>query len=172
MLRGSMDHRRLCRGGRSRRWGRGRGRIVGGLTHIQRPRGVGKRLIWCEGRQSLRELLTHLCDTVGVLLGRRSFRNGAGSCKGQTEFGVNRNFQLREADGITILWNHLRLSSVTYSSGPPLLTWISNCIHYKAWDEITYPFPNFNSATVEVWEWISNFIPHFTGHVITYPCWD
>ena len=30
----------------------------------------------------------------------------------------------------------------------------------KAWDEITYPFPNFNGATVEVWEWISNFIPH------------
>ena len=40
------------------------------------------------------------------------------------------------------------------------------------WDEITYPFPNFNSAAVEVWEWISNFIPHFNGHVNTYPCWD
>ena len=26
--------------------------------------------------------------------------------------------------------------------------------------EITYPFPNFNSCTIEVWEWISNFIPH------------
>ena len=26
-------------------------------------------------------------------------------------------------------------------------------------------------TTVEVWEWISNFIPSFTGHVITYPCW-
>ena len=24
-------------------------------------------------------------------------------------------------------------------------------------DEITYPFPNFNGATVEGWEWISNF---------------
>ena len=24
------------------------------------------------------------------------------------------------------------------------------------WDEITYPFLNFNGATVEVWEWISN----------------
>ena len=31
----------------------------------------------------------------------------------------------------------------------------------KVWDEITYPFPNFNGCTVEVWEWISNFIPHF-----------
>ena len=37
------------------------------------------------------------------------------------------------------------------------------------WDEITYPFSNFNGATVEVWEWRSNFIPYFTGHVITYP---
>ena len=26
------------------------------------------------------------------------------------------------------------------------------------WDEITYPFPNFIGCTVEVWEWISNFI--------------
>ena len=35
------------------------------------------------------------------------------------------------------------------------------------WGEITYPFPYLNG----IWEWISNFIPHFTGHVITYPCW-
>ena len=27
----------------------------------------------------------------------------------------------------------------------------------KVWDEITYPFPYI----IEVWEWISNFIPHF-----------
>ena len=51
-----------------------------------------------------------------------------------------------------------------YSGGIP--TWISNDIHHYVWDEITYPFPNFNSTTVEVWEWISNFIPHFTGCVI------
>ena len=35
-------------------------------------------------------------------------------------------------------------------------------------DEITYPFPNFNGGTVEVWEWISNLILHFTGHVWFY----
>ena len=29
-------------------------------------------------------------------------------------------------------------------------TCISNYIHYKVWDEITYPFPNFNSATIAV----------------------
>ena len=28
----------------------------------------------------------------------------------------------------------------------------------KVWDEITYPFPNFNAFTVEVWEWVSNFL--------------
>ena len=25
---------------------------------------------------------------------------------------------------------------------------------------------------VEVWKWICNLIPHFTRHVIIYPCWD
>ena len=51
--------------------------------------------------------------------------------------------------------------------------WISTCnyIRYNVWDVITNPFPNFNGGTVEVWEWISNFIPPFTRHVITYPCW-
>ena len=29
------------------------------------------------------------------------------------------------------------------------------------WDEYTRPFTNFNGVTVEVWEWISNFIPIF-----------
>ena len=37
--------------------------------------------------------------------------------------------------------------------------WKSNHIHDKVWSEITYPFPNFNGITVEIWEWISNFIP-------------
>ena len=36
-------------------------------------------------------------------------------------------------------------------------------------DEITYPFSNFNGAIVDVFEWISNFIPHFIIDVITYP---
>ena len=42
----------------------------------------------------------------------------------------------------------------------------------KVWDGITNPFLNFNGATVEVYEWISNFIKHFAGKKITYPCWD
>ena len=39
-------------------------------------------------------------------------------------------------------------------------------------DEIIYLFSNFNGIAVEFWEWISNFIPYFTGHVITYPLRD
>ena len=49
---------------------------------------------------------------------------------------------------------------------------ICGYIPYRGGDEITYPFPNFNGCTVEIWEWISNFIPHFPGHAFTYPCWD
>ena len=42
----------------------------------------------------------------------------------------------------------------------------------KVWSEITYPFSNFNGCTIEVWEWISYFLPHFVMGVITYPWWD
>ena len=48
---------------------------------------------------------------------------------------------------------------------------ISNYIHHEMWGDKTYPFSNFNGATFEVWEWINNSMPHFNGHVITYPCW-
>ena len=79
----------------------------------------------------------------------------------------------------------LELSNLVWSYnessylGPLLLTWanpnspmdISNCNHYMVWDEITYPFLNYSGA-VKVWEWISNFISHFTGLAITYPCWS
>ena len=38
-----------------------------------------------------------------------------------------------------------------YQHGLTLIpAWISNNIHYKVWDEITYPFLNFNGATIEV----------------------
>ena len=62
------------------------------------------------------------------------------------------------------------------SLGPLLLTWInsitawiSNHMLSKVGDEITYPFPNYNGFTVEVWEWISKFTSHFIMDVITYP---
>ena len=36
---------------------------------------------------------------------------------------------------------------------------ISNNIYYKMWGEITYSFPNFNSAAIGDWECTGNFIP-------------
>ena len=33
------------------------------------------------------------------------------------------------------------------------------------------PFPNFKGTTVEVREWISDFVTYFTEQMITYPCW-
>ena len=77
--------------------------------------------------------------------------------------------------------NHDNYSSANSGFGhrAPLLTginlipaWISNHMPSKMWDENIYPFLNFNGCTVEVWEWISNFIPHFIMDMITYPCWD
>ena len=52
----------------------------------------------------------------------------------------------------------------------PLLTgltlmpaWISNPISIKVCDEITYSISNFNGSIVEVWGWINNVTPYFTG---------
>ena len=53
-----------------------------------------------------------------------------------------------------------------------ILTWIGYHMPNKVWDEITYPFQNYNGATVKVWEWKSHFIPHFIMDVIIYPCQD
>ena len=33
-------------------------------------------------------------------------------------------------------------------------------------DENIYLFKNFKVETVEVWEWINNFIIHSSGHII------
>ena len=68
---------------------------------------------------------------------------------------------------------------MVYYLGHPLLapinfivTWVSIYISYKLCDEITYSFSNFKNTAVEVWEWMSNFIPHFTEYVINYTCWN
>ena len=49
--------------------------------------------------------------------------------------------------------------------------WMNN-MSSKVWDEITHPLPNFNSATVEVWEWMSYFSSYFLVDVIIFSCWD
>ena len=43
-----------------------------------------------------------------------------------------------------------------------LYRWIGKNSHYKVWDELSYPFPNFDGATVEIWDWINNFIPRYS----------
>ena len=48
------------------------------------------------------------------------------------------------------------------------LLWMCNQNNVRY--EIIYPFPNFNGYTMDDWEWISKFIPHITGYVITYQC--
>ena len=58
------------------------------------------------------------------------------------------------------LWHGARFTSMDYLL--PLHGLLS-----KVWDEITYLFPNFNGATVEVWEEINNSIAHFIVDVIT-----
>ena len=43
---------------------------------------------------------------------------------------------------------------------------------YLMCDEITNPFLNFNVCTVEDWEWMSYFILHINGHMVTYFLWN
>ena len=38
----------------------------------------------------------------------------------------------------------------------------------KKWDDITDPYPNLNGTTVEVLDWINNFISHFMMDIIVY----
>ena len=66
-----------------------------------------------------------------------------------------------------------RVSSCVYGCHWQLSYLQIMCNVWKAlWDEITYPFPNFYGWTVEVGEWISNFIPHSIMDVNIYPCLD
>ena len=44
--------------------------------------------------------------------------------------------------------------------------------YYYSMEWIVYPFPNTNSSSVEVWEWINNLFLPFIMDVITYSCWD
>ena len=51
---------------------------------------------------------------------------------------------------------------------------ITDCVNFFCYWLVIflYPFPNSKCATVTVYEWMSNSIPHFTGNMITYLCWD
>ena len=57
-----------------------------------------------------------------------------------------------------------------YHQGLTLMpAWISNYIHYIVeWNYLSIPQLQWCSRWS--WEWIRNFIPHLTSHVITFPC--
>ena len=53
-----------------------------------------------------------------------------------------------------------RDKSAIWTTEPLLLIWLNcntsmddNYIHYKVWNGVIYPTPNFNYAAVGVWEW-------------------
>ena len=78
-----------------------------------------------------------------------------------------------------IMWTNEFADAYICHRWPLLLTWInlntawiSNPIPTQVGDEITYPLPNLNGYTVEVWEWITNFMPHIMMDEIIYACWD
>ena len=72
----------------------------------------------------------------------------------------NRNqFYVNEIDKLTI-------SAGLFTEKLSIFVWINNHIHYDVWDEITYPFPNFNDTIVDVLEWKINLMWHFMRHMI------
>ena len=56
------------------------------------------------------------------------------------------------------LWDHSHQQEITSISA-----WMNSYTQYKVWIESIYPFPN--GTTVEIWGWMSNFIPYFIGHL-------
>ena len=79
---------------------------------------------------------------------------------------------------IQLMW-WVKPDVAIYGGGGALLTYINFNLSMDKWLHPLWcvgyyylPFPNLNGKTVEVWEWISNFFPHFTGQVVTYPYCD
>ena len=54
---------------------------------------------------------------------------------------------------------HLYVQMTMPEHDPHLSARKNNYIHYKVWDEITYPFPTFKSAVIAVWEWVISYHP-------------
>ena len=89
-----------------------------------------------------------------------------------TEIEVMNNWDFVWFESNTSFWGIFCIATAPRGAFLTLIpAWISNYIPSDVWDEITYPFTNFNGATIEVWEWISNFIQPFIMVAITYPCW-
>ena len=77
----------------------------------------------------------------------------------QRTHGLLQSMWNLEAHVMTSWWRNQLQLNLKFSN---YITRVS-CLPSVGW--------NYLSIPVEVWEWISNFIPHFiTRHVITYPC--
>ena len=72
--------------------------------------------------------------------------------------GIISSYHRRSAQGVVD--HQVPLLLTWFNFNPNMDKWLH---HYKMWGEIMHQFLNFNDATVEVYEWISNFIPHLTG---------
>ena len=89
-----------------------------------------------------------------------------------TSHAIKTHFQARQKQpDFTQSWFVLLTRGPFNSHGLTLIpSWIIDYVHCKVWGEITYPFPNFNGAVV--WKLMGNFIPCFTGHIVTCWCWN
>ena len=87
----------------------------------------------------------------------------------QTQYRVDNNRRDSFAVNFSLYYRSTTRNAF-YKHGLTLIpAWKSNDIHYRVWNEITYSFPNFNGCTdVDVWVWISNFTPQFTGYACDY----
>ena len=79
--------------------------------------------------------------------------------------------------GIAILtvqiFNVLYCWGSFYCHGLTLIpAWISNHMPNEAWDAFAYPFQNLNGCAIEIWQWISDFSPHFIMDIIINPWLD
>ena len=109
-------------------------------------------MLWNTGSGGINILFVKLTLEISAVLGQ------------QHSFSTHESMFLRKC---RCLWERKCLDPW----GAWIPTWINNHDHYIVWDKITHAILNFNGVTVEVWEWISSSVSHFSRRMITYPCW-
>ena len=67
---------------------------------------------------------------------------------------VRKHNPVYDFDGGVIVFFTDRIHPLLFKWFNFIPEWISNYTHFKGWDEISYPFPNFEGAPVQVWELI------------------
>ena len=129
--------------------------LLCGLLHhittiIQSPTGLPNfsYYIWysCHGHGSIWDWSLYpypSCTRVNAFLLRTALK-----CHRVHSFGsaIVPLFNGRCGTAKLLIWWSLSHPGAPFTNMP---SWISKYIHYKLWDEIPYPFINFNGATVE-----------------------